>query len=274
MVYSSKQRRDRVLECLYRQGHVLVKDLAGLLQISEATVRRDLKAMADQQDIELVYGGATLRRGSDFSFRSKRQRNIEAKRVVGELAAARIQDGDQIFMDSGTTTFEMAPMLKHRRQVSVIANSTRLAEELAVAAELTVIMLGGQYRADRMDTVGPLAMSALEQLRGYRAFIGADGVSMDFGLTASDIESAHLYRLAVRQARETFLLVDHSKFLAPSLYKIVEWDGISCVITDRRPAPEWEEFLKQRNIELVAPESAVLAEAGGEDDIKKGQEDA
>lgn len=259
MVYSAKQRRERVLECLYRQGHVLVKDLAGMLEVSEATVRRDLKVMADQQDIELVYGGATLRRGSDFSFRSKSQRNIEAKRVIGEVAAARIQDGDQIFLDSGTTTFEMAPMLKNRRRISVIANSTRLAEELAVAPEVAVIMLGGQYRADRMDTVGPLAMSTLEQLRGYRAFIGADGMSMDFGLTASDIESAHLYRLAVRHARETFLLVDHSKFLAPSLYKIVEWEGISCVMTDQRPSPEWEDFLKARNIELVFPEPAAQA---------------
>jgi len=245
------------MECLYRQGHVLVKDLAGLLHISEATVRRDLKVMADQQDIELVYGGATLRRGSDFSFRSRRQRNMEAKRVIGELAAERIQDGDQIFLDSGTTTFEMAPMLKNRRRVSVIANSTRLAEELAVAPEVAVIMLGGQYRADRNDTVGPLAMNTLEQLRGYRAFIGADGMSMDFGLTANDIESAHLYRLAVRHARETFLLVDHSKFLAPSLYKIVEWEGISCVITDQRPSPEWEDFLRSRQIELVFPEPAV-----------------
>jgi len=91
-------------------------------------------------------------------------------------------------------------------------------------------------------------------LRGYRAFIGADGVSMDFGLAASDIESSHLYRLAVRHARETILVLDHTKFEAPSLYKIVDWEAVSTVVTDQTPSPEWCEFLRSKKVSLVAPE--------------------
>ena len=223
------------------------------MAISEATVRRDLKAMADAREVELVYGGATLNRSSDFSFRSKNMRQSEAKRIIGELAVGLVQDGEQIFMDSGSTTFQMAGFLKGRRGVSVIANSIRLAEELSAIPDITVIMLGGQYRAERMDTIGPLALEAMEQLRGYRAFIGADGVSMDFGPAASDIESSHLYRLAVRHARETVLLLDHTKFMAPSLYKVVEWEAIATVVTDQVPSPEWQEFFKAKNVALVVP---------------------
>ena len=254
MVYSGKQRKDYILERVYRNGHVLVKDLAIELSISEATVRRDLKTMADAQEVELIYGGATLKRHADFSFRSKNIQNVEAKRRVGELAVNLIQDGDQIFLDSGTTTFQMAGLLKGKRRVSVIAHSIRLAEELSAIPDINIIMLGGQYRVDRMDTVGPLALEAMEQLRGYRAFIGADGVSMDFGLAASDIESSHLYRLAVRHARETILVLDHTKFEAPSLYKIVDWEAVSTVVTDQAPTPEWCEFLKSKKVTLVAPE--------------------
>lgn len=256
MVYSGKQRKDYILECIYRNGHVLVKDLAVELAISEATVRRDLKIMADAQELELIYGGATLKRNGDFAFRSENTRNVEAKRKVGELAASLIRDGDQIFLDSGTTTLQMAGLLKGRRNLSVIANSIRLTEALSVIPDVNIIMLGGQYRVARMDTVGPLAMEAMEQLRGYRAFIGADGVSMDFGLAASDIESSHLYRLVVRHARETILVVDHTKFETPSLYKIVDWDAVSMVVTDTMPSPAWVEFLKGKTIGVVAPVGA------------------
>jgi len=254
VVYSGKQRKDYILERIYRNGHVLVKGLAAEMSISEATVRRDLKTMADAQELELIYGGATLKRNTDFSFRSENIRNVEAKRRVGELAVNLIHDGDQIFLDSGTTTFLMAGLLKGKRSLSVIANSIRLAEELSGIPDANIIMLGGQYRADRMDTVGPLAMEAMEQLRGYRAFIGADGVSMDFGLAASDIESSHLYRLVVRHARETILVLDHTKFEAPSLYKIVDWESVNTVVTDQAPTPDWQEFLKEKKVSLVTPE--------------------
>ena len=253
MVYSGKQRKDIILEQIYRNGHVLVKDLAVEMSISEATVRRDLKRMADSQEVELIYGGATLKRHADFSFRSKNIRNVEAKRRIGELAATLIHDGDQIFLDSGTTTFQMASMLKGKRSLSVITNSTRLAEELSAIPDINIIMLGGQYRPDRMDTIGPLAMEAMEQLRGYRAFIGTDGVSMDFGLAASDIESSHLHRLAIRHAQETILVLDHTKFEAPSLYKIVDWESVSTVVTDRPPTPEWQEFLATKKVSIMTP---------------------
>jgi len=257
--HSTEQRRDDILAQLYETGHVAVKDLAGRMGISPATVRRDLKALSLAGQVELVYGGARLRRRADYSFRSKARRNVEAKRIVGRLAADLISDNEQMFVDSGSTCFETAAGLKQKHGLCVIVNSARLAVELD-APGLDVILLGGQYRPDRMDTSGPLAMSALAQLRGYVAFIGADGLSMEFGLTASDIESAHIYRLAITNAQESVLLVDHTKFLAPSLFKIVDWDAISRVVTDRLADAEWMEFFEARGIEVVYPEASGPAE--------------
>jgi DeoR/GlpR family transcriptional regulator of sugar metabolism len=251
---TTQERREHILAALFEKKHVNARDLAAGMDVSEATVRRDLKAMADSGQIELVYGGATLGRTSDFSFRSKGMRNIEAKRIIGRLAAALVEDDDQIFLDSGTTCFEMAPFLKRKRGVSIIVNSPRVALELDTPG-LSVILLGGQYRPDRMDTVGPLTIGTLEQLRGYRAFIGADGLSRDVGPTASDIDSATLYRQAVKNARETILVVDHSKFASDSLYKIVDWQAISRVVTDKQPEPQWLEFLEVQGIQALWPEN-------------------
>lgn len=250
---STRQRHDRILTEAYENQHVTASNLATVLGVSEATVRRDLRALAADGHLELAYGGATLPRQADTSFRAKAMQNIEAKRIVGRLAAKQVNDGDQVFIDSGTTCFEMTGGLRARSGVSVIVNSARLALELDTR-NLEVILLGGQYRPDRMDTVGPLAMSALEQLRGYTAFIGADGLSMEFGLTASDIESAHLFRLAVRNARRTVLVVDRTKFQALSLCKIVDWDSVDTVVTDTAPPPAWGEFLSAHTIRVLYPD--------------------
>jgi DeoR/GlpR family transcriptional regulator of sugar metabolism len=255
MALHTQDRRERILAEVAEKGHVTVRDLASGIAVSEATVRRDLKALADGNQIQLVYGGAAQLRTSDYSFRAKARRNFDAKRAIGRLAAELVGDDEQIFIDSGTTCFEMAAMLKRKRGLTIIVNSARLVMELPDAPGITVFTLGGRYRPDRMDTVGPLATATLDQLRGYLAFIGSDGLSMDFGPTASDSESAFLYRQAVRNARQTCLLVDRSKFLTPSLFKIVEWEAISKVLTDGAPPPEWAEFLASRQIQCMYPQA-------------------
>jgi DeoR family transcriptional regulator of aga operon len=253
MSLTTGQRRDFILRSILEHGHVEVKGLAQQMTVSDATVRRDLRSLADQSQVELVYGGATLPRATDFSFRSKALRNIEAKRVIGGIAAGLVSDNEQLFIDSGTTCFEMCHHLKRRRGLRVIVNSARLAVELGNSAEISVILVGGHYRPERMDSVGPLATATVEQLRGYMAFVGADGLSQDFGVSASDIESAHLYRQAIRNARETILLVDHTKFLTPSLFKICEIESISRMVTDQKPIDDWYEFLNGRGIEVLFP---------------------
>ncbi len=272
MSLTTKQRRDQILAKIYDHGHVEVKDLAVQMGISEATVRRDLRSLADEHQVELVYGGATLPRTSDFSFRSKAMRNVDAKRLIGRLAAELVSDNEQIYLDSGTTCFEVGLHLKRRRNLMVIANSARVAVELGGLPDINVILIGGHYRVDRMDTIGPLALMMVDELRGYKAFIGADGLSMDFGATASDIESAHLYRNVIRNAREAVLVVDNTKFLTPSLFKIAELKEFSRVVTDKAPQPEWLEHLNGLGIEVIYPgRETVPANGNSEESTGHGQ---
>ncbi len=141
----------------------------------------------------------------------------------------------------------------------MIVNSIRTAQELH-APGLNVVMLGGQYRPDRMDTVGPMAIASLDKLRGYTAFIGSDGLGMDFGLSAIDIESAHIFGQAIRNARPSILLADNSKFDHPALYKTADWTAISKIVTERRPDENWCSFFSERGIELVYPQESFLQE--------------
>jgi DeoR/GlpR family transcriptional regulator of sugar metabolism len=255
MSAASIDRREKILRELRETGHVSARQMAEALAVSEDTIRRDLKVLAETNPIELVYGGASLPRSRDFSFRSKAARFVEEKKVIGQLAAEFVSDGDMILLDSGTTTFAMTAYLRRKRDLTILVNSAHLALELDMDG-FNVLMLGGQYRRDRMDTIGTVAVNTLSQFRGYTAFVGSDGLSREFGLTASDIESASLYRVAVENARRTVLMVDNSKFDNPSLFKIADFDKITRVVTDRKPSAEWMEFFAARGIAVTFPDAA------------------
>jgi DeoR/GlpR family transcriptional regulator of sugar metabolism len=250
---ATEERRKQIMSQLLDRKHLTVKELAEAMQVSGATVRRDLKALASEEELLLVHGGATLPRQRDFSFRAKQLRSVEQKRIIGRLAAGLLANGDQVFLDSGTTCCEMVPYLKQMHGVTVLSNSARLVLQLN-APGLSVFLIGGEYRPDRMDTVGPMAMTALNQVRGYMAFIGADGLSVDFGPSASDAASAQLHRRVVENAREAVLLVDSSKFGGASLFQIVDWSRISKIVTDREPDRPWKRFFDERRIELIFAE--------------------
>ena len=129
------------------------------------------------------------------------------------------------FSIPGTTCSEMVPHLKKMQGVTVLANSARLVLQLN-APGLSVFLIGGEYRPDRMDTVGPMAASSLNHLRGYVAFFGADGLSMDFGPSASDAASADLNRLVIENSSRGGVVGRQQQISGrPSLFQIADWGG-------------------------------------------------
>jgi DeoR/GlpR family transcriptional regulator of sugar metabolism len=260
MSQATADRRKQIMSQLLEQKQVTVKELAAAMEVSDATVRRDLKALADEQGLKLVHGGALLPRERDYSFQARQMRSTAEKKIIGQLASKLLHDGDHVFLDSGTTCSELVPYAKKMHEITILANSARLALELD-ASGVQLFLIGGEYRPDRMDTIGPMAVSTLNQVRGYIAFIGADGLSMDFGPSASDLASAHLHRQVVANALSTVLLVDHSKFSNASLFQIVDWGQITTVVTDRAPDDEWRQFFRERTIAVIFPGSG-----GGNDD--------
>jgi DeoR family transcriptional regulator, fructose operon transcriptional repressor len=254
MSQATAERRKQIMSQLLERKQVTVKEIASAMEVSDATVRRDLKALCEEQGLRLVHGGAVLPRERDFSFQARQMRATGEKKVIGELASRLLHDGDHAFLDSGTTCSELVPYARKMHEITILTNSARLALELD-ATGVQLFLIGGEYRPDRMDTVGPMAVSTLNQVRGYTAFIGADGLSMDFGPSASDLASAHLHRQVVANAFSTVLLADHSKFGSASLFQIVDWSQITTVVTDQEPDDNWKQFFSDKNILVIYPGS-------------------
>jgi DeoR/GlpR family transcriptional regulator of sugar metabolism len=252
MSQATAERRKHIMTQLLDRKQVTVKELATEMEVSGATVRRDLKALAIEQGLRLLHGGAELPRERDYSFQARQMRSVAEKKIIGQLASGLIRDGDHVFLDSGTTCSELVPFIKRMHDVTILTNSARLALNYH-APGVQLFLIGGEYRPDRMDSIGPMAVSALNQVRGYTAFIGSDGLSADFGPSASDLASAHLHRQVITNAAATVLLADHSKFGGASLFQIVDWSQISAVVTDREPDLDWQQFFNDRDINLIFP---------------------
>lgn len=256
-------RKKKFLAKLASEGSLLVKDVAEELGISETTIRRDLNELDAAGLLKQVYGGAIRIEKSDghssrFSFpiTNRLNREIPAKKLIGRCAASFVKDNDVVYIDPGTTSWEMIPYLKDKINLTIISNSVRLLQCLEYIGHHTIIQLGGNLRPDRMDTVGALAEMSLGQLRGYKVFQGGDGIDVEFGLSAVDHESALLAKHVIANAREIIVVADHTKFDQPSLlYKIIDIDKINYLITDCPLSKKWAETCASANVTVVVAAS-------------------
>jgi DeoR/GlpR family transcriptional regulator of sugar metabolism len=159
-----------------------------------------------------------------------------------------------MYLEAGSTCFEIIPFLGHLRDLTVIVNSLYLMRRLAELANCKVILIGGQYRRERMDTVGPNAEAAIGELSGFKAFTGADDIAIDAGISGADVVTVGFAKLVLKQASEIIFVGDHTKFDNPALYKIADIDELDCIVTDQEPREEWKKAAVEKGIKLIYPE--------------------
>jgi DeoR/GlpR family transcriptional regulator of sugar metabolism len=251
----AENRQQMILERVRLSGRIQVGGLSKELGVTEVTIRRDLSVLQKNGLIKKTYGGAVLTSPPEMnvSVRYRQIRNLAAKRIIGKLAAALIKDGDIIYLEAGSTCYEITPYLAQKKNLTVIVNSLYLMSRLHELTQHHVIITGGHYRADRMDMVGPTAESAIAQLGGFKAFTGADDITIDSGISGSDVVTVSFTKLVLQRASEVILVADHSKFDNPALYKIADIAELDYIVTDEQPSPAWLSACRQKNIKLIYP---------------------
>ncbi|MFP6559067.1 DeoR/GlpR family DNA-binding transcription regulator [Paraburkholderia sp. B3] len=205
-------RREAMLKAVL-SGMTDVGALCEHFGMSEATVRRDLRALAQERRIVRTYGGAAAAIGlhePEESLNSRSESFREEKAAIARRAARHVSEGDTIFLDGGTTTAAMARLLAGRRDIHVVTNNL-LAVSLLAASDVPLTLIGGDLRASSMSTLGPLAQLALSRVTVDKAFLGADGVVAGRGLCEASTEQAYLKECIVRQAAQLFVLVTSNK---------------------------------------------------------------
>lgn len=190
-----------------------MSELARKFGVSEMTIRRDFTALEAKEQIQRTHGGAVLteRMILEFDYRQRREINRPAKLAIAAEAAKCVRSGDRLILDNGTTTLELACLLREHQGITVITPSLAVASELQHAKGVEVILLGGVIRQGSPDLTGPVTEHCLELFAVDIAFQGADGLGLDGSIYNSDLRLARVDRHMRRVARRSIILADHTK---------------------------------------------------------------
>ena len=214
------EREEKILSTL-GGGSRSIAELAAALDVSEATVRRDLQNLEAAGLLRRVHGGAESVAGikrSEPLFDEKALIFPEAKEYIARLALREIQDKDAIYLDGGSTVLALARLLRERKKLTVVTNSLSAALELMDSGH-RLILLGGEFRPISRTMVGPLTEPVAEQLSFDKAFMGTIGFSPEEGMSTTDPNEAFTKSIVMRRARSSYLLADSSKIDAASFVR-------------------------------------------------------
>lgn len=229
-------RQKRLIEIIANVGgESQIDQLAQELGVSEMTIRRDLQALAEEGKVIRTHGGATLgeRVSFEFEFLKKAEQNQAAKEAIAKCAVTKVEEGQSVLLDSGTTTLALANELRSKQKLTVVTTSLPIASRLQFCQQIEVLLLGGYVRASSPDLAGALTEANLESLYADIAFVGAAGIDRKGAVYQQSPEVARMLTKMVKSAKQVFVVADNSKFDKTALCRcgrLQDWAGL---ITDQ-----------------------------------------
>lgn len=253
------QKVDRlsyISDALRHKGSVSIKHLKEVLGVSESTVRRDVQAFLrmTKLPVKRVQGGLILDvdKGSiEPIYEAKLSLMANEKNRIAAKALEYIDDGDSILLDSGTTALHLARLLRRRRGLKVIVADVKLAEELANFPEIETYIIAGHVRPGYYSIGGTMAEQCISQFMVEKAFLTADAVDPEAGVTNSSIFEVGVKQAIVRAGKKVILLADHSKLGKRALVKVCDLEVIDVFITSAGGDPEVLKTIAQKVRQLV-----------------------
>ncbi len=250
---SPHQRLEKIRQMLSRQDSVSVGHLAGLFKVSEMTIHRDLVKLEKTSSVRKTYGGAVVaeRMEFEFDFAARRSANQKAKKAIAEEAVKLVRPGNKIILDTGTTTLELAYLLKDFEGLTVITPSLAVASVLQFSAGVQTVLLGGIIRKGSPDLTGVVAEKVLDMFMVDIAFQGADGIGLNGELFNADMRIAKVDQKMRRRAEQTYILSDSSKIGKTDIASNGSLTEVEALITDSKITKEQFSKLEKTGTKII-----------------------
>ncbi|MBN1554074.1 MAG: DeoR/GlpR transcriptional regulator [Phycisphaerae bacterium] len=247
------QRRAEIQKLFRRNESMSIAQLAKKLSVSEMTVRRDLDWLERKGRVRRTHGGAitTERMTFEFDFVARRQANRAAKQAIARRAVKLVSPGDKLILDAGTTTLELAHLLKDFENLTVITPSLAVASELQYSPGVQTVLLGGVIRKGSPDLNGLVTETVLDMFMADIAFQGADGIGDDGALYTADMHMAKVDQKIRSRARRTYVLADSTKLGRPALTRHGFLQQVDALITDENLPPRRKKHLRRLGAEVI-----------------------
>jgi DeoR family transcriptional regulator of aga operon len=254
----TERRRALILDELNRSHSIRVAGLSTRLGVSAVSIRRDFKHLEEMGALKRVHGGAVLIRngaGNTGATPSSTMARFDQKRRIARAAAALVNAGDCVILDSGTTALQVAAQLPEdllqAGKLSVITASLPVVHQLGAQRGLHLIVLGGVFLPEYQVMVGPQTLDALRGLHADKMFLGTDGLTFSQGITTSNVLEAEVDRAMVRAASQIIVVADSSKIGGIGLTSIMPLSEIHALITDCDAPAEFVMQLRDAGVKVI-----------------------
>ncbi|MGM0876762.1 MAG: DeoR/GlpR family DNA-binding transcription regulator [Bacillota bacterium] len=245
------ERHRLILELLQEKENVKVHELVELTNTSESTLRRDLDQLEKQNYLKRVHGGASLlqRKRKESSMTVKSTQNLKEKVLLAKYAAQLVVDGDCVYIDAGTTTYQMIQHL-NQKDIVVVTNGIDHLDALH-EKDITTYIVGGYVKKITKAMIGSKAYESIQNYRFDKSFIGTNAIHHELGFTTPDPEEAQMKEKAIYLSRESFVLADHTKFGEVSFSKFADLHHAK-IITNEEDSINLEKYKEKTDIYTVA----------------------
>jgi DeoR family fructose operon transcriptional repressor len=254
----AEERRFRIREILTMQRTISASELCSTLEVTPATIRRDLAALEDEGVLVRSHGGAVSRMSSTKfqpSYETLARINSEEKVAIARAAEKLILDGDTVFLEGSTTVLELAGRLHNRNRLTVVTNSPTIVCQLQHSAAVTVLCTGGDLQKDTFYFSGEWAQRALSEIRLDKAVVGVSAIDPGYGISTANHAEAQIKKMIVKAAKTRIGLADHSKFGKQSFAYVGPVADLTTLVTDKGTDPKYIDELREAGIEVIVAET-------------------
>jgi DeoR/GlpR family transcriptional regulator of sugar metabolism len=251
MIMLTAERRQYILEALRRDGKVLATELSAALNVSEDTIRRDLRELAEAGLLQRVHGGALPRSPAAASFAIRQSQAPSAKAAIASAAAQLVRNDQVIILDGGTTTLQVAQRLPLDLRATIVTNSPPIAIALAEHPTIEVVVVGGRLLKDALVTIGAATVEALHMIRADLCMLGVCSLHPEIGISVPDLEEAHVKRAMIAGAAEVVALAGAEKLGTAAPYIVGPLSDLTHLVTERTVSDEMLAPYRAQGITIV-----------------------
>lgn len=245
-------RHRRLLDHIRQHGDTSVEDLARILGVTTQTIRRDIRELEDARLLARYHGGVSIPSTvENIDYDQRRVMDSDAKRRIGQLAAAQVENGRSLIINIGTTTEEVSKALLHHRGIRVVTNNLNVASILSGCDDAEVIVAGGLVRKRDRGIVGEATIDFMRQFKVDIGIIGVSGIEADGTLLDYDYREVRVTQTIMEQSRQVWLVADHTKFGRHALVRLGSIAQVDKFFTDLPVPAEAAEAFEKAGVEVI-----------------------
>ncbi|MEW5961195.1 MAG: DeoR/GlpR family DNA-binding transcription regulator [Chloroflexota bacterium] len=226
------ERQQYILTTLRREGKVIASELSAALGVSEDTIRRDLRKLAEARLLQRVHGGALPSSPAAASYAARQSQATSAKAAIARAAARLVLPGQVIILDGGTTTLQVAQHLPIDLHATVVTNSPPIAVALAGHPRIEVLLVGGRLDKDSLVSVGAATVETFRMIRADMCMLGICSLHPEMGITVPDLEESYVKRAMIASAAEVVALASVEKLGTAATYTVGPLSELTHLVTE------------------------------------------